>query len=214
MSNPPDNPRIYHITHVDNLSGIIQAGALWSDAKRIENGLDSTVVGMSKIKKRRLEELEVHCHPGTMVGQYVPFYFCPRSIMLYILHRGNHEEIRYAGSQRPILHLTARLADVVEWAADKNVKWAFSTSNAGAYLADFFNSLDDLSEIDWRAVGATRWSGCKEAKQAEFLLYESLPWELVRRVGVHDKAIEGQVLQIVADAAHKPVVKVMPSWYY
>jgi hypothetical protein len=36
---------------------------------------------MNEIKRRRLEELEVHCYPGTRVGQYVPFYFCPGSVI-------------------------------------------------------------------------------------------------------------------------------------
>jgi len=40
---------------------------------------------MSTIKARRLYDLEVDCHPGTKVGEYVPFYFCPWSIMLYLL---------------------------------------------------------------------------------------------------------------------------------
>ena len=93
MIPPPANPKIYHITHVDNLPAIVQAKGLWSDAKRIELKLDTSVVGMSRIKKRRLEERTVSCWPDTMVGSYVPFYFCPRSIMLYILYRSNRYKI-------------------------------------------------------------------------------------------------------------------------
>jgi hypothetical protein len=40
---------------------------------------------MSSIKRRRIEQLAVSCHPGTRVGDYVPFYFCPRSIMLFVI---------------------------------------------------------------------------------------------------------------------------------
>jgi hypothetical protein len=76
MSPIPENPKIYHITHVNNMPRIIDHDVLWSDAERIQQGLDCDVVGMSEIKRRRLEEIEVDCHPGTMVGNYVPFYFC------------------------------------------------------------------------------------------------------------------------------------------
>jgi len=86
----PKKLKIYHITHIRNLNDILNDKMLWSDSKRLELGLDCEIVGMSEIKKRRLEELEVKCHNGTMVGEYVPFYFCPRSIMLYILYMGNH----------------------------------------------------------------------------------------------------------------------------
>ena len=91
----PRVPKIYHITHVRNLEQILASKVLWSDANRIEMELDCEVVGMSKIKQRRLA-LPVGCHPGTYVGEYVPFYFCPRSIMLYILHMGNHPDLDYS----------------------------------------------------------------------------------------------------------------------
>jgi len=67
--------KIYHITHLGNLTRIVAAGRLWSDAKRLELGLECEIVGMSEIKRRRLEEIEVSCFPGTQVGEYVPFYF-------------------------------------------------------------------------------------------------------------------------------------------
>ena len=35
MSTPPANPRIYHITHVDNLGSIVAAGGLVSDATMV-----------------------------------------------------------------------------------------------------------------------------------------------------------------------------------
>ena len=104
----PKDPKIYHITHLDNLPQIVDS-VLWSDAERIRRALNRTVVGMSEIKRRRLEELEVECHPGTKVGEYVPFYFCPRSIMLFLLYRGNHPDLTYRGGQSPIVHLEADL---------------------------------------------------------------------------------------------------------
>jgi hypothetical protein len=66
-----------------------------SDAEIRRRDLAGMVVGMSEIKRRRLEDLEVSCLPGTKVGEYVPFFFCPRSVMLYILHMANHPDITY-----------------------------------------------------------------------------------------------------------------------
>ena len=69
---------------------------------------------MSGIKRRRLEDLEVYCHPGTKVGDYVPFYFCPRSVMLFVIHRANHPELTYREGQGPIVHLEADLPSVIQ----------------------------------------------------------------------------------------------------
>ena len=212
----PANPKIYHITHVRNVPQIVEAGVLWSDAKRIELGLDCDVVGMASIKRRRLEEIEVDCHPGTKVGEYVPFYFCPRSIMLYMLHMGNHPDLNYREGQQPIVHLEADLRAVVEWARRRRRRWAFSDRNAGTYYADFYAKLDQLDEVNWSAVAETdfRDPNVKEGKQTEFLVYESFAWELVEKVGVVDASIERRVNGILATAQARPTVSVEPGWYY
>jgi ssDNA thymidine ADP-ribosyltransferase, DarT len=208
--------KLYHITHIDNLDNILQGKVLWSDAKRIELGMDCEIVGMSKIKQRRLEELEVKCYPGTMVGDYVPFYFCPRSIMLYILHQGNHPDITYHGGQGPILHLQADLQATIDWANNNNLRWAYSDINAGTYCAQFYNDpgqIDDI--INWPAVNATDWRDAEiqEYKQAEFLTYESFPWELVEKVGVCNNRVRQQVLVKLGDV-RIPEVCVESDWYY
>ena len=117
---------------VHNLAGIVAEGILLSDAAMIERGGPPQAVGMSAIKRRRVEELEVSCHPGTKVGDYVPFYFCPRSVMLFVIYCANHPELTYRGGQEPIVHLETDLHAVVAWANANGARWAFSLSNAGA----------------------------------------------------------------------------------
>lgn len=211
----PQNPKIYHITHLDNLPRIVDS-VLWSDAERIRQGLACTVVGMSEIKRRRLEELEVHCHPGTTVGQYVPFYFCPRSVMLYLLHRGNSPGLTYQGGQRPILHLEADLLATVEWSNAAGRRWAFSRGNAGAYYTRFFNDLDQLDMLDWDSIPQVDWRDpdIKEAKQSEFLFETGFPWHLIERIGVIDNQVAQEVSALVNMAEHRPRVEVVRTWYY
>jgi hypothetical protein len=216
MASIPDRPKIYHITHLDNLAKIIRDGVIWSDAERIRRGLDCEVVGMNEIKRRRLEEIEVDCNPGTMVGQYVPFYFCPRSVMLYILHMGNSPGLTYHGGQGPIVHLRADLSAVLEWAEAEGRRWAFSKGNAGAYYAEFFNESEELDELNWGYISRTDWRDpdVKEAKQAELLIEGSFPWDLVETIGVIDRAREQQVTNVVRNATHQPRIAVERSWYY
>ena len=216
MEQALTQPKIYHITHLRNLPQIVATGGLWSDAERIARGLDCLIVGMSEIKRRRLEELEVDCHPATKVGQYVPFYFCPRSIMLYILHQANHPDLQYRGGQQPIVHLQADLHATVQWAETNAVRWAFSTSNAGAYYASFYASLDRLSEVNWTAVAATDWRApaLRDGKQAEFLICDWFPWQLIEKIGVISQNVGNEVESLLAGAAHAPVVNVERGWYY
>lgn len=109
MSPVPAQPKIYHITHVDNLPAIVRDRVLVSDATMLARGGPSVTIGMSEIKRRRIEEIMVTSHPDTKVGDYVPFYFCPRSVMLYLIYRANHQDLSYRGGQDPIVHLEADL---------------------------------------------------------------------------------------------------------
>ncbi len=172
------------------------------------------MIGMSNIKTRRLS-LPLKCHPGDYVGEYVPFYFCPRSVMLYIIYRGNHPDITYRDGQGPIIHLEADLNAVVAWANRNNKRWAFTLSNAGASYTESRSSLAKLDEIDWEAVAARDWRApeVREGKQAEFLVYEQFPWHLVERIGVLSASVHSQVRAILGGAA-RPVVEIERDWYY
>jgi hypothetical protein len=216
MTAAPSAPKIYHITRVENLAGIAQEDGLFSDSARIKLGVKCELVGLSEIKKRRLEELVVKCHPPTKVGEYVPFYFCPRSIMLYIFYRNDLPELSYRGGQVPIVHLQADLHKTIAWATKAQRRWAFTNANAGAYLTDFFCRLSELDNVNWEAVTATQWGApqIKEAKQAEFLVEDFFDWTLVERIGVHDSTISAQAAAALKGAKHVPTISVEPNWYY
>lgn len=216
MSVPaPRHPKIYHILHVDRLPSVLAAGCLYSDAVMSRRPGAGTVIGMNTIKARRLQ-LPVPCRPGTCVGDYVPFYFCPRSVMLYVIWRANHPELAYRGGQEPIVTLEADLREVVAHADGAAIPWAFSLSNAGAVYTSFRAEMPALKELDWAAIAASdfRRPEVKEAKQAEFLLHGSFPWTLVRQVGVTGAAVRETVAKLLADAAYSPPVHVRKDWYY
>jgi hypothetical protein len=215
MSGMPAQPSIYHITHVDNLPSIVAQGGLLSDAAMAQGRGPAAAVGMDRIKERRMSLL-VPCHPGTCVGEYVPFYFCPRSIMLYVLHRGNNPGLAYRGGQEPIVHLEADLYSVIHWATSQGRPWAFSLSNAGASYAEFRNDPSCLGELNWTAIAATDFRDrlVKDGKQAELLVQGSFPWHLVTRAGVCSARTATRVLTAIAGAHHRPVVEVRREWYF
>jgi hypothetical protein len=216
MSKVPANPKIYHITHINNLAKIVTAGGIWSDRQRLDQGLQCEVVGMPTIKKRRLEEIAVSCVPGTKVGDYVPFYLCPRSVMLFIFYKKNHPDLPYKGGQEPMVHLQADLNACAKWAHENGRPIAFSTSNAGALTADFYNQRKNLDKIDWEAVGSRQFtdSGVRERKQAEFLMHDWFPWSLVEHVGVFDQTRLDLASRAIAAGDHRPTVCIENGWYF
>ena len=210
----PDKPRIYHIVHVDRLPSILTEDRLWCDSEIVRRQPPGTSIGMGGIKHRRLSELTLASHPDLHVGDCVPFYFCPRSIMLYVIHQANHPELNYTGGQTPIIHFEADLRQTVRWAEEQGLRWAFTLSNAGARYFEDRCDLRQLGEIDWPAVDAEDWRQCKEGKQAEFLIEHQFPWNLVSRIGVYSQQIAQRVSGALRSSYHKPLVLVKREWYY
>lgn len=197
-------------------------GGITSHADMIARGGPSADIGMSTIKQRRLA-LPISCYEELNVGSCVPFYFCPRSIMLYVIHCANNPELTFRGGQGSIVHIEADLRAVVSWAEREGYRWAFSLSNAGARYAQFHNDLSKLGHIDWDAVASNRFSSqdftpsgnlVKESKQAEFLVEDFFDWSLVQRIGVASPSASDQVRQALRDTCHQPTVSVQPDWYF
>ena len=160
------------------------------------------------------ERSSFSCHPSTNVGHYVPFYFCPRSPMLYVIHRRN-AELTYQGGQDRIVHLVSRIDIAIQNAGGR--PWAFSDGNAGARYARFSNDLAQFDNfVDWNAVQATYWSDptIKERKQAEFLVHQQFPWTGFFAIGVINQSVADEVRGLLASQVHCPEVVVKRDWYY
>ena len=207
MSVRPDQISIYHITDVENLASILAAGGLCSDV-RMAQQQPATVIGYGHIKERRMKEITVPCCGHRFVGEFVPFYFCPRSPMLYTLNRGNTG--RPAGCQRSVVHLVS----TVDVGLAQGRAWAVSDGNAGAVHTAFDAKLDAIAGLDWAAIRATNWQGRTHQKMAEFLVADSFPWAGIHHIGCHNATVAGQVNTLLHNQPHQPVVNVQPSWYY
>lgn len=205
MTTPPD-PLIFHITHVDNLAGILREGGLWCDRQRIARRLSSTNIGHKHIKERRLSRV-VNTRAGGTLGDYVPFNFCARSVMLYAIHRGHQD---YAGGQEAIVHLVS----TVNRATALGRAWAFTDRHAELGHALHFDDLSALGEVPWSVMGQQYWTDVKEERQAEFLVRDFFPWTAVDAVHVMTSSIFARATAATQGSAHQPPIVVSPEWYY
>jgi ssDNA thymidine ADP-ribosyltransferase DarT-like protein len=74
---------------------MIREGRLWCDVQRISRNLVNTNIGYSHIKERRMRHPVTVAAGGTL-GNHVPFNFCQRSVMLYVVAKATR--ITRAGS--------------------------------------------------------------------------------------------------------------------
>jgi len=171
----PEERLIYHITDIENLPGIMAEEGLLSDAVMSER--DPTIIGDDRIKRRRLTQIRVPSAGHRFVGEFVPFYFCPRSPMLYSINLGNTG--RPPGCQRSIVHLVSRVSSAI----DLGASWAVSDGNAAAFHTTFESTLEAIEALDWEAIDATYWAENRHQKQAEFLVADFYPWSAFHEIG-------------------------------
>lgn len=213
VTTKPSSVKIVHILHVDKLASVLREGGLWCDAEVRRRDVGGTEIGFPHIKERRLRR-PLRSWPELHVGECVPFYFWPRSVMLYKLYRKDDPELPYAGGQEPIVHLVADFRQTVAWAAQKGARWVFTDSNAGAALFEEYREERDLGKLNWGAISARYWWSRREAKQAEFLLERFFPFGLVQHIGVFSEDYRRQVCAILNDTGYSPEVQVHRDWYY
>jgi hypothetical protein len=205
--------QIFHITSIRNLPNILQDGGLWCDQIVMQRNLAYVSIAHQHIKNRRAHKL-VTCGPGGTVADYVPFYFAPRSPMLYVIYRGGVEG--YQGGQSPILHLVSS----VESVRAIELPFVFTDGHAVMDISQFYTDLKDLNKVDWQIMQEKYWNDTlqdgdrKRRRQAEFLVPQFFPLDLIAMIGVFNKSVAQQVTSLLQPLAKKPIVQVEPTWYY
>jgi hypothetical protein len=206
-------PPIYHITSIRNLPNILRDGGLWCDRVVQQRNLAHVSIAHQHIKDRRTQK-QVPCGPGGYVADYVPFYFAPRSPMLYVINKGGVEG--YHDGQRPILHLVSS----VETVQQAGLPYTFTDGHAEMDISRFFTDLQDLNKIDWEIMRTHYWSDTledgdrKRRRQAEFLVYQFFPLHLIETIGVINQSMANQVSSLLQPLAQRPVILAAPAWYY
>ena len=91
-----------------------------------------------------------------------------------------------------------------------------SLSDAGSRYAEFRCRTSDLDELERGATAARDFTGrdVEEAKPAEFLVYEAVPFGRFDRIGVISRRMADRADAALATLAHRPDVEVRADWYY
>jgi hypothetical protein len=209
MPIDPSTKNIYHITDISNLAGILASGGIFSDAAMRNAATGPTEIGYAIIKERRLTEYRVQCCDDRFVGEFVPFYFCPRSPMLSTINKGNTG--RPPGCQETILHLVSTVAN----GYNLNKQWTISDGNAGSAYTTFANDLQALDRVNWEIVESWNWAGERlHVKATEFLIADFFPVSALIGIGCHNEETAVKVRAILVQHNSRLKVKVFPKWYY
>jgi hypothetical protein len=201
--------RIYHVTHITNLPGILASGALLADASEARDAdavLDITSTGY---RETRRSTVVTAAEPERSVAEYVPFFLSPDSL-LWDSIRSREADPRLAPT-----------AD--DWAAFDFVVLVSTvgkaSETAGSVVADG-DAAGPLTRFGVNAESRERMLRTLRADKdsdailaAEFLVEESFPFELVTLIGVANDKVRDSVKEILSASGFRPKVAVYPPWF-
>ena len=188
----PEAGRIYRITHRCNFPHLLDSGLLCCNrSKPITTYRD---IGNRELIEKRSRR-EVPILPGGTLSDYVPFYFTPHSPMLYNIRTGRSVP-RVQNSD--IIILVTSLARLTE------LRLPYVFSDRHAYLAGaiFYNQLSDLGRIDWNLLNQRDFKrdpddpGKFERYQAEALVYQQVPTDVLLGVICYDESAKSELTEI------------------
>lgn len=204
---------LYHFTHVDHLGDIARRGLL-SDADIQRSGLLRYEAGDHGIKERR-RSMRVMRPPGGTVADYVPFYYAPRSPMMYVIKCGGVET--YKEGCEPLVYLTTSVERLIEL----GIRPIFTDRNATIAYTRFTDDLTDLDDlVDWPLMRERMWTDTaeypdrKERRMAECLVHHRVPWAAIDQVAAGNVPSARRATEILSTVGIATPVNVRPRWYF
>jgi hypothetical protein len=207
----PEAAHVFRITHVRNIPWILDHGLHCQSSNVVDPNF--VPIGMPDLIEKRATR-PVPLAPGGCLGDFVPFYFTPWSIMMYNIKTGYNNVI-----QRPNAEIAILVSSLHKW---QQLGVAFLFTNGHAYMeeSDYFNDLANLHQIDWNLLQRKDFKKDPEDPgklgryQAEALVHRHLSIEALLGIACYDSATQVTLDAEVQQRRLSTPVKAIPIWYF
>lgn len=207
MASPGLDETIYlfRMTHINNVAHIYQYG-ITHRASPKRNPFYYSIGDTDLIARRDNKILQNGCK----LGDYIPFYFCVKSPMLYVLTKNGRVK------SEDIVYCVTSVAEIEEL----NLPFLFTDGHAFEALSKFYNPKDlaNISNlVDFSAVKASQWSGniadldIKRKKQAEFLVLGDIGRKAILGFVVYSEVAKQKLCSF---GISEQQIFVKNNWYY
>jgi hypothetical protein len=212
--------RLYHVTHVTNLPAILSAGLIFADASPSWTERPSVDISSAETRESR-RTIVVSDNDDTSVASYVPFFLTPTS-SVWASVRENVADPRLSAAIKE----SAASDFVILVSSVKSVLDAHAAASPdgdespGAVVVSDGDATHSLTRF-----ATTREAGDRVLRKlrteeepvqvlaAEYLVRDSVPFELVTLIGVANDKARDRVKAIVKEAGLKTRVAVYPPWF-
>jgi hypothetical protein len=207
------------MTHIENIPHILKHGITHKNSPNANPDYvtigDVSLIGTRAAKQVKISNGNRSQSFGTIIlGDFIPFYFCVRMPMLYVMQHGGNG-VEKATPKEDIIYTVCELSDIVE----SGSTYYFSDGHA----TDVFTSFYDKSKIaelpkiiDRKAIQSAYWGGednleIKRKKQAEFLVAGAIAPQNICGFICYNESSKQRLLEMSAD---EKKIKVFPQAYF
>jgi ssDNA thymidine ADP-ribosyltransferase, DarT len=195
--------RIYHLTHIRNLPGIVADRALVAGATPV---LD---IAPATLRSERAET-SVGGVSNLTLEHYLPFFLSPDATLWQNLREG---------SEHPRLSRDALVSDTSDFVllvstlrhvVASGHEFVVADGNVEGIQTRFATTRDDAERLLHRLRSTNGGDGLLDA---ELLVEGSLPLESVTLIGVQNDKVRAAVREILHGSDFTPKISVYPPWF-
>lgn len=199
---------LYRMTHIENIPHVLQYGITHRNSQSANSSF--VPIGDNSLINRRNTHI---LNNGTVLGDYIPFYFGTRSPTLYVIQRGFNGVIKT--NPENIIYCVTSIAKVI----DSEINFMFTDGHAiDSFSTEYSKAqIENIDSIlDYNAINANVWIDendldKKRRKEAEFLLSQDLPTNYILGYICYNESAKSKLLEYGIDES-KIVVK--PNCYF
>jgi hypothetical protein len=205
------NAWVFRIVHITNVTWILDNGLHC----RNSNAADPCFVQIGNadlIDRRRYRPLKGPY--GGVLGDYIPFYFTPLSLMFYNIKTGWNGIQKRNNSEIAIL--VASLHDLKK----ANRSFVFTDRHAYLKTAQVFDDLGHLDKIDWTVLQRRDFKRDPENPEkveryeAEALMHRHLPCDALREIVCWNAENATALQSEITKRNLNLKVSSKPGWYF
>jgi hypothetical protein len=207
----PEAARIFRITHIQNVPWILEHG-LHCQSSGL-NDPNFVAIGMADLIQKRATRA-VPLPPGGLLGDYVPFYFTPWSIMMYNIKTGQNGVIQRSNAEIAIL------VSSLDRLREQAVPFLFTNGHAYMQESEYFTDLANLDQIDWPLLQQRDFKRDPEDPgklgryQAEALVHQHVPIEALLGIACYDLATKASLEAEAQKRGRGIPVEIVREWYF
>lgn len=198
----------FRMVHIKNIPHILQYGIVGKDSPNANP--DYVPIGDASV----IEKRQSKCTPdGKALNEYIPFYFGPRSPMLYVIQHGYNGVKCYPPSE--IVYCVVKIQDIMNGDLD----CCFTDGHAISAATSFYDKaqLSQLGNlVSYEDVFRTQWSAneygdeAKRKKEAELLVKDDIPVQYIDSFVVYNKKVQ----QSLVNMGVTQTIYVSSQFYY